>query len=1067
MTTLLNQIYQSASTKYAKFKRRLDKNIASGQFRQFTRRKQSQLLNKIERLRKRVLQLQTQLKLAGTGLALGLLLNTTPVQAQSTLGPFTRNYPDNPLPPPLPYMQRPAPVYIDLDGDSDLDLVVGKYNTIYYFKNIGSEGDPFFQQVYWGDPEFPFTQVISTISGKDFVPAFADLDGDGDYDLLVGSDNKYPAEGKIFFFRNEGDKNSPSFQPDETNNPFMDSYGVKFSSIRYAHPTFVDMDSDGDSDLYIGGYYDSSTDNYLIQYFENTGTKTAPVYESKTNSLTNAVNNRFYSLTAPISFADLDKDGDLDAFIGIYDKIIYYRNDSGVFADEYSRPNQTGPWIPNSSDPGNSLGNPFDTVNENPPQYFDSELAFSFADLDNDGDLDVTVGYDLYNYYGNNYDLRVVYYFENKGQGVLELKEGIESPLDGIDLGDDANASLADIDKDGDLDILTSGGGSYTYFDYGCECTVSKPFTNTRLFVNTDGVFSEVTDPLLNSFSDLPLKGGAKLKVTDVDSDGDADLVAPYFDYSLSPIAQVQYFENVDGVYLERIGADNPFDFIASGAFEEIDLDLGDLNNDGLMDLILGISPNNLIAFENVGEAGSPEFISQPAWETGFYGDAYFGANPKLLDLDNDGDLDIISGKYGSMWYYENIGTQADPEFIEYRDFNYTNQNGDLILATNNPLKDIYENSNNLYPNFYDFDSDGDLDLIFGIDNGQFSYYENDNPAPDIGVTPSLNFAAATGAAILDATLTLSDSDNDLIVRAEVSIANYRPGDEILTFTQDEAIDGFFDTTTGILTLTGLNPVGDPGNLPVSFFQSALRTVKYQYIGTAPTTSGRTSGDRKQDVILNRSITISVLDQDLTSIIPAAIALQVSFPDPNQPPVINSPAATIGIGSSIDVDFTSLVSDPNNDLDPTSFKVIQGPTSGAPYTVTGLVVKVDYTGRSFTGQDQFTVEICDLVGACSTSIVTVDVVGDIVVYNGFSPNGDASNPYFQIGNITLLEPQNKVSIFNRWGDRVFEVENYDNNTKRFEGKNNNGNELPSGVYFYRIEFSSGREELSGYLTIKK
>ena len=1064
MNTLLIQIYQSVSTKYVKFKRRLDKNIASGQFSQFTQRKQSQILNKIERLRKRVLQLRTQLKLVGAGVALGLLLSTTPIQAQSTLGPFTRNYPDNPLPPPLPYMQRPNPTYVDLDGDGDLDLVVGKYDEIQYFQNIGTKNNPFYQQILWGETGYPFTNVNSTTSGKDFVPAFADIDADGDYDLLVGNDDyKYPSYvGELFFFRNNGTATDPNFELDDTNNPFVDTYGVKFGTIRYAHPTFVDMDGDGDTDLYVGGYYDFSTSYLQLQYFENIGTKTAPVYERKTNSLTNSVNDINYSYIAPISFADLDKDGDLDAFIGIYDEIIYFRNDNGVFTSQNNQPNQSGPWIPNAANPGSSLGNPFDEINQNLPDYYNDALTPTFADLDNDGDLDVTLGYNLYNNYGNNYDLRVLFYYENKGLGVLELKEGIESPVDGIDLGNDANSSFADIDQDGDLDILTSGGGNYSYFDYGCECYVTKPFTNTKLFINTGGAFSEVTDPLLNPFADLQIKGGAKLKVSDVDSDGDADLVVAYNDYSFGPIGGVQYFENVDGTYVERIGTDNPFDFIGTSPFEELDLDLGDLNNDGLMDIILGISPNHLTAFENVGEPGNPEFTAQPTWETGFYGDAYFGANPKLLDLDNDGDLDIITGKYGNIWYYENVGTPADPEFIEYRETNYTNLNGDLILATNNPLKDIFENSNNIYPNFYDFDGDGDLDLIFGTDIGQFSYYENDNPAPDVVVKTSLNFAAASGAVVLDATLTLADSDSDLITRAIVAITNYRPGDEVLSYSEQEgleAITGSFNTTTGVLTLTGL--------APVNIYQQVLRSVTYEFIGMPPTTSGRKPSGRTKDVILNRSITFNALDQDLTSIIPGVLAVQVSFPDPNQAPVINAPSAIVGIGNSVDIDFTALVSDPNNNLDASSFKVIQGPASGAPYTVTGLVVKVDYSGRSFSGQDQFTVEICDLIGACSTSIVTVDVVGDIVVYNGFSPNGDASNPYFQIGNITILEPQNKVTIFNRWGDQVFEVDNYDNDTNRFEGKNNNGNELPSGVYFYRIEFTSGREELTGYLTIKK
>lgn len=1063
MTTLLIQIYQSASAKYVKFKRRLDKNIASGHFQQFTRRKQSQLLNKIERLRKRVLQLQTQLKLAGTGLALGLLLNTTPVQAQSTLGPFTRNYPDNPLPPPLPYMQRPNPTFVDLDGDGDLDLIVGKYDSIHYFKNLGTKSDPFYKEVFWGETGFPFTSVISTISGRDFVPAFADIDGDGDYDLLVGNDGyKYPSYlSELFFFRNNGTASDPNFELDDTNNPFVDTYGVKFSTIRYAHPTFVDMDGDGDTDLYVGGYYDSSTDRYLLQYFENTGTKTAPVFERKTNSLTNAVNNYYYSDSAPINLADLDKDGDLDAFIGIYDEIIYFRNDNGIFASQSAQPNQTGPWLP-----GTSMGNPFDGINQDPPNYFNYYLTPTFVDLDDDGDLDVTVGYDLYSYNGNNYDLRVVYYYENKGQGVLELLEGLSSPFDGIDLGDDANASLADIDNDGDLDILTSGGGSYTYFDYGCECTTTSYYTNSSLFINSGGAFSENTDPFLNPIADLIIKDNAKIKLIDVDSDGDEDLVVPYFDsdYGYFIQGRVQYFENVNGGYVERTGAENPFDFLGLDSFNKhLDVDLGDLNGDGLMDLIVGIEVTKLTAFENLGTIGNPEFSSQPTWETGFIGDVYFGANPKLLDLDNDGDLDIVTGKYTNMWYYENIGTPTDPEFIEYRNYDYTNVNEELIQATNNPMRSIDENNTvNLYPNLYDFDGDGDLDLVFGKSDGTFSYYENDNPAPDVGVNTSLNFAAASGAVVLDATLTLSDSDSDLITRAIVAITNYRPGDEVLSYSPQagaELVTGSFNTTTGVLTLTGL--------APVSVYQQVLRSVTYQFIGTPPTTGGRLSSGRTKDVTLNRSLTISVLDQDLTSIVPKSLAVQISFPDPNQPPVISPPTSIVGVGKTVDLDFSSLISDPNNNLDVASFKVIQDPISGATYTITGLVIKLDYSGKIFAGQDQLLVEICDLDGACTSSIVTVTVEGDIIVYNGFSPNGDASNPYFQIGNITLLEPQNKVSIFNRWGDRVFEIENYDNNTNRFEGKNNNGNELPAGVYFYRIEFSSGREELSGYLTIKK
>ena len=91
----------------------------------------------------------------------------------------------------------------------------------------------------------------------------------------------------------------------------------------------------------------------------------------------------------------------------------------------------------------------------------------------------------------------------------------------------------------------------------------------------------------------------------------------------------------------------------------------------------------------------------------------------------------------------------------------------------------------------------------------------------------------------------------------------------------------------------------------------------------------------------------------------------------------------------------------------------------------------------------------------------------MVVYNGISPNGDGPNDYFQLKNIVALEPNNKVSIYTRWGDKVFEIENYDNDQRKFVGLNDKGNELTSGVYFYRIEFTSGKKELTGYLTIKR
>lgn len=1046
MNTLLVQIYQSTATKYIKFRKRLNRNISSGRFKQFTRRKQSQILGKIERLRRRLCQLQTQLKLMGAGVALSLMLNTTPVQAQTTIGPFVRNYPDNPLPPPLPYIEEPAPAYVDLDGDGDLDLVVGEYyHQLHYFKNVGSSTDPQFLEVPQSDSGFPFGNVnLPGTYGNAAVPAFADIDGDGDFDLLVGM-----GYGETYFFRNNGTPTSPNFVSianDDPTNPFVDVSDIPFQAISYAHPTFIDFDKDGDIDLLIGGYYSTSTADYIVQYFENIGTPSNPVYVKNPSSLANSVNNIYGNGSSPPSpdaptgssaFADLDEDGDLDFFF-IYEGTIYYRrNDAGAFGNDIDRPNQLGPWIPNTASPGSSTGNPFNNINLANP------YNLAFADLDKDGDLDVT----LHLFQDNStYESLELYYYENKGKGVFELIDNISGPLNGVDVLDDSNASFADLDGDGDLDILAFG----SYFspdpcNDGCA-PVTVP--SISIFGNNQGTFEDVTIVEKTKFADIVFSGeGNFAKLLNVDGDNVPDLVVPYF--TSTNEGRVRYFKLVSGVYQELTGTDNPFDNITvPGQF--INLDIGDLNNDGLLDLILATNNRTVTAWRNTGTKQNPVFTREVSWEGGILFNFMRNPKPKLLDIDNDGDLDIIVGKYDKVWLYENIGTPTSPTFVEYND-----------IGVNNPFKSV---DTDLFtegapsPNFYDVDGDGDLDLIFGDAKGQFQYFENTNPAPVTTLVATLNFNQQSTPIVLDASLTLSDSDGDFISSALISIANFKPGQEVLSFTPQPGITGSFNTNTGVLTLSG--------RASIAAYVAALRTVSYQFTGPVPPSSGKSiSSGRANAITLNRSISFSVLDQDFTQPTVKTLAVQISFG--NQPPVIADNNGTTQIGNSIDLDFTTLITDPDGNLDAASLKVIQPPGSGASYIITGLRIKLDYTGTNFAGPDQFTIEVCDLAGACTQKVVNVLVEGDVVVFNGISPNGDGLNDFFELKNIVALEPNNTVSIYTRWGDKVFEVENYDNDQKKFIGLNDNGNELTSGVYFYKVKFPSGKKELTGYLTIKR
>jgi gliding motility-associated-like protein len=92
----------------------------------------------------------------------------------------------------------------------------------------------------------------------------------------------------------------------------------------------------------------------------------------------------------------------------------------------------------------------------------------------------------------------------------------------------------------------------------------------------------------------------------------------------------------------------------------------------------------------------------------------------------------------------------------------------------------------------------------------------------------------------------------------------------------------------------------------------------------------------------------------------------------------------------------------------------------------------------------------------------------VFVYNAISPNGDDKNGVLTIDNIESF-PDNKVSLFNRWGDKVFEMMGYDNDVKVFVGKKNIGSdeELSAGTYYYVIYRRAGLPLVNGYLTLKK
>ncbi|NRD21352.1 BspA family leucine-rich repeat surface protein [Winogradskyella eckloniae] len=111
--------------------------------------------------------------------------------------------------------------------------------------------------------------------------------------------------------------------------------------------------------------------------------------------------------------------------------------------------------------------------------------------------------------------------------------------------------------------------------------------------------------------------------------------------------------------------------------------------------------------------------------------------------------------------------------------------------------------------------------------------------------------------------------------------------------------------------------------------------------------------------------------------------------------------------------------------------------------------------------------------SCYESTFTTLKIPKNDVKYGFSPNGDGVNDFWNIVGIED-HPNNTVSIFNRWGDLVFEINNYNNTTNVFRGIANRktkmgaGN-LPDGTYFFQFSISGEHnfKTLKGYVIIKR
>lgn len=178
-----------------------------------------------------------------------------------------------------------APTMADLDGDGRPELIAGTWrDVVQAWRNTGTVAEP-----RW---ELADSALVTLTRGSNTAPAFADLDGDGDLDLLVGE-----ASGQLNLYRNVGTRTAPRFEL--VSDTFQD-----IDVGRRSAPVFVDLRGDGRPDLFLG------SEDGGVQHWRNVSVG-ADIRFERARDL-DVVTGPF---SAPAA-GDLDGDGDLDLVVG-------------------------------------------------------------------------------------------------------------------------------------------------------------------------------------------------------------------------------------------------------------------------------------------------------------------------------------------------------------------------------------------------------------------------------------------------------------------------------------------------------------------------------------------------------------------------------------------------------------------------------------------------------------------------------------------------------------------------------------------------------------------------------
>jgi len=548
----------------------------------------------------------------------------------------------------------PRPHLVDIDGDDDLDLFVQEYSgEVMFFEQVGTRQDP---RYLWRTDKYEDLNV-----GEWYH--FADVDADGAFDLLA--EQRFSL---IRFWRNDGEPGSPAFEL--VTESLLDTRGEAIFSDRQNIPKVGDIDCDGRLDLMLGRLEGTIT-RYEADGLDASG---APQFRHITDrfqdiEIIGQVIGDDPSLHGANTMAleDIDGDGDLDLFWGDFFEpgLLFIENTGSCSTPSLRTEPESFP-----------LNDPIATSGYNAP---------AFGDIDGDGDNDLLIGVlgGAYNPISTTIDN--LYHLEQTASGSFN----VVTPryITNLDVGSETFPAFADLDGDGDLDMLLGNKIQPDDNETGKLFRFENIGTPTAPQFRLRGTMPEFA----GQYHFSPAFG-------DLDGDGDLDILMGTWRDNLMLVINEGSSTEPRWVIVDEAVVTLTRGRNATPA-------LGDIDGDGDLDLFIGESSGDLNFYRNDGGPGSPEFVLVSDKYGGI--DAGRRSVPTLVDIDSDGDLDLVLGSEANgLMLYRNDDGGASPTFVLDESF----------------VVDVHPFA---APAFADIDGDGDADLFVGGIGGGLLYYEN------------------------------------------------------------------------------------------------------------------------------------------------------------------------------------------------------------------------------------------------------------------------------------------------------------------------------------------------------